>query len=138
MKMWKEMFEWFFGKRDSKPPKNGKWKEFNKHAVLISEGHYQEDLKDGVWRQYYETGELLIEETYRHGVLHGRFTSYHLNGWPLSEGQYLHGLREGYFHIYDDAGNEVNRFLFVNNVEVETAGTLNTTVREQAAAVISH
>jgi len=137
MKMWKEMFGWLFGKEKRKMPKNGKWKEFNKHAVLISEGNYLEDLKDGVWRQYYETGELLIEETYRQGMLHGRFTSYHLNGWPLSEGQYRHGLREGYFHIYDDAGNEVNRLLFVNNVEVEAPDPSKTPVRSRSATVIS-
>ena len=113
------MFGRLFSKRNIKNPRNGKWKEFNKQAVLVSEGNYQHDVKNGVWKQYYETGELLIEETYDHGVLHGRFASYHANGRLLSEGGYRYGLREGYFHIYDESGKQVKSLLFVNNIQVE-------------------
>ena len=119
MKMWKQMFGKLFGKKNIKAPKNGKWKEFNKHAVLISEGTYDRDLKHGVWKQYYETGELLIEETYQYGVLHGRFASFHLNGLLLSQGRYHQGLREGYFHIFDESGEQVKSMLFARNVLVE-------------------
>lgn len=100
-------------------PKNGKWKEFNKHAILVSEGFYEQDMKHGLWRQYYETGELLIEETYDKGVLHGRYASYHTGGGLLSEGRYAHGRREGYFNVFDESGKPVKRLLFVNNVMVE-------------------
>ena len=119
MQMWKRMFGKLFGKKKTKAPKNGKWKEFNKHAVLISEGMYQDDLRHGVWKQYYETGELLIEETYQYGVLHGRFASFHLSGRLLSEGRYQHGLREGYFHIFDESGRQVKSMLFARNTLVE-------------------
>lgn len=123
IKMWKEMFERFLNKKNSKTPKNGKWKEFNKQAVLVSEGNYQHDLKNGVWKQYYETGELLIEETYDNGILHGRYASYHLNGRLLSEGQYKNGHREGYFHVFDDTGKQIKSLLFVNNLLVEEIDT---------------
>lgn len=119
MKMWKEMFGRLFNKTRKRQPRNGKWKEFNKQAVLISEGHYHHDLKNGLWKQYYETGELLIEETYDKGVLHGRFASYHLNGRLLSEGHYNYGQREGYFHVYDESGKPAKRLLFVNNILAE-------------------
>jgi antitoxin component YwqK of YwqJK toxin-antitoxin module len=117
------MFERLLGRRNIKNPKNGKWKEFNKQAVLVAEGNYQQDLKQGLWNLYYETGELLIEETYERGILHGRYASYHLNGWLLSEGRYVQGQREGYFHVYDEYGNQLKRLLFVNNVLVDEVDT---------------
>lgn len=113
------MFERFLKRKNIKNPKNGKWKEFNKQAVLVSEGYYQHDLKHGVWRQYYETGELLIEETYEQGILHGRYASYHMNGRLLSEGEYQHGKREGFFNVHDEDGKPVKRLLFVNNILLE-------------------
>ena len=113
------MFERFLNKKNTKAPRNGKWKEFNKQAILVSEGHYQHDLKHGLWKQFYETGELLIEETYSNGILHGRYASYHINGALLSAGQYQHGRREGYFNIFDEKGNQIKRLLFVNNIQIE-------------------
>lgn len=115
----KAMFERIFKKRNITPPRNGKWKEFNKQAILVSEGYYVQDIKHGGWKQYYETGELLIEETYEQGILHGRYASYHLNGQLLSEGNYEHGKREGFFEVYDEDGNPVKRILFMNNVLLE-------------------
>ena len=122
--MWKEMFRKLFSKRKIKAPRNGKWKEFNKHAVLISEGVYHCDRKHGLWKQYYESGELLIEETYQYGVLHGRFASYHMNGLLLSEGYYQHGLREGNFQVFDESGKQVKTMLFARNVLVEEIDVL--------------
>lgn len=113
------MFDRFLNRKNIKNPKNGKWKEFNKQAILVSEGHYQHDLKHGSWKQYYETGELLIEETYHQGTLHGRYASYHMNGKLFSEGRYQHGKREGFFNVYDESGNQIKRLLFVNNVLLE-------------------
>jgi antitoxin component YwqK of YwqJK toxin-antitoxin module len=113
------MFERFLKRKSIKNPKNGKWKEFNKQAILVSEGFYQHDLKHGLWKQYYETGELLIEETYDKGILHGRYASYHLNGQLLSEGEYQHGKREGFFNIFNEHGEQTKRLLFVNNVLLE-------------------
>ena len=118
-----------FQKKIIKNPRNGKWKEFNKQAILIAEGHYLQDLKDGVWKQYYETGELLIEETYDKGVLHGRYRSYHPNGRMFSEGEYKHGKREGYFKVYDEASKPSKSLLFVNNILVEEIDTSRLPVR---------
>lgn len=119
VKFWKEMFERFLKRKNMRNPKNGKWKEFNKQAILVSEGCYQHDLKHGTWKQYYETGELLIIETYEQGVLHGRYSSYHMNGQLFSEGQYQHGKREGFFNVFDERGKQIKRLLFVNNVLLE-------------------
>ena len=113
------MFEKLLKKKNTKAPRNGKWKEFNKEAVLVAEGNYQHDLKHGLWKQYYETGELLIEETYEHGILHGRYASFHMNGKLLSEGEYQHGKREGFFEVFDEDGRPAKRLLFVNNVLLE-------------------
>jgi antitoxin component YwqK of YwqJK toxin-antitoxin module len=117
------MFDKLLNKKNIKNPKNGKWKEFNKQAVLVAEGSYQHDLKHGLWKQYYETGELLIEETYDNGMLHGRYASYHMSGGLLSQGNYSNGKREGYFYVYDESGNQVKSLLFVNNVLVEEVDT---------------
>lgn len=102
--------------------KDGKWKEFNKHAVLIAEGHYVNNRKHGLWREYYDTGELMIEESYIHGVQHGRYAAYHPNGEVFSEGQYLHGRREGYFRVFSEDGKNVRNLLFINNEEIEETG----------------
>ena len=125
------MFERFLKKKNIKTPRNGKWKEFNKQAVLVSEGYYQHDLKHGKWTQYYETGELLIEETYDQGILHGRYASYHMNGQLLSEGEYQHGKREGIFNVFDENGRQTKRLLFVNNVLLE-----ETDLQKAAAASV--
>ncbi|HEY0652219.1 MAG TPA: hypothetical protein VGD65_03785 [Chryseosolibacter sp.] len=99
--------------------KNGKWKEFNKHAVLIAEGYYIDNLKHGVWREYYDhTGTIMIEEHYNHGIMHGRFTSYYPNGKKFSEGEFFNGSREGYFKIYDEHGQNIRNLLFIDNIQV--------------------
>jgi antitoxin component YwqK of YwqJK toxin-antitoxin module len=99
--------------------RNGKWKEFNKHGVLIAEGVYINDKKHGVWIEYYDhCGSKMIEEDYRYGVQHGRFISYHPNGRILSQGQFVHGLREGYFRAYDEFGKNTRTMFFVNNIEI--------------------
>ncbi len=133
--MWKEMFERFLKRRNTKAPRNGKWKEFNKQAVLVSEGTYQHDLKHGHWKQYYETGELLIEETYDKGILHGRYASYHMNGQLFSEGEYQHGKREGIFNVFDEKGKQLKRLLFVNNVLLEETDPTRMQERGVKAAV---
>ena len=100
--------------------KNGKWKEFNKRAVLIAEGVYINNLKHGVWREYYDhTGTIMIEENYKNGIQHGRYASYHPNGQIWSEGNFHNGLREGYFRVYDEHGNNTRNLLFINNSQIE-------------------
>lgn len=114
----KRMLDALFNKeKDS--PKEGRWKEFNKHGVLISVGNYHNDLKHGQWFEFYDTGEIVIEENYEHGIPHGRYATYHLNGSLFSEGTYVHGNREGSFKIYDEAGLHVKSLFFVNNNLVE-------------------
>ena len=99
--------------------RNGKWKEFNKHGVLIAEGIYVNNRKHGVWREYYDAGGIMIEETFIYGVQHGRFASYHPTGELLSEGQYYNGRREGYFRQYDESGQNIKSLLFKNNIETQ-------------------
>ena len=106
--------------RVNKAVKDGKWIEFNKHAVLIAEGVYVNNLKHGMWREYYDdTGSILIEENYRHGIQHGFYRSFHPNGQMLSEGSFDNGSREGYFRVYDEHGNHIKSILFVHNIKVE-------------------
>jgi hypothetical protein len=99
--------------------KDGRWLEFNKHAVLIAEGNYISGKKEGVWREYYDSGELMIEEHYCKGVMHGRFCSFHKNGKVLSEGMFVHGSREGVFRVYDETGKHIKSLCFVQNVLTE-------------------
>lgn len=97
------MFKALFGAK-REPLKEGRWKEFNKHAVLISVGHYWQGQKHGHWLEYYDSGELMLEEHYERGVPHGPFAVYYPNGNLLSEGIYRLGKREGIFRIYDETG----------------------------------
>ncbi|HEY0744200.1 MAG TPA: hypothetical protein VGD40_22190 [Chryseosolibacter sp.] len=100
--------------------KNGKWKEFNKHAVLIAEGTYVNNKKHGTWKEYYDhTGSLMIEEDFHYGVQHGRFISYHPNGQIFAHGRFHHGLREGYFKAYDETGKNIKTILFINDNQIE-------------------
>ena len=99
--------------------KNGKWKEFNKHAVLISEGNYVNHQKHGVWREYYDTGDIMIMEHYDHGVLHGPFTSYRPGEKVFSQGNYHNGAREGFFTLFDEEGKIIKKLLFINNHQIE-------------------
>ncbi len=107
---------------EEKGIRNGKWKEFNKHAVLIAEGVYVNNRKHGLWKEYYDTGELMIEESYLHGIQHGRYAAYHPNGVVFSEGQYMNGRREGYFRVYDERGKNIRNLRFTNNEEIEDKG----------------
>jgi antitoxin component YwqK of YwqJK toxin-antitoxin module len=105
--------------RNAVQSRNGKWKEFNKHAVLVSEGHYVNNKKHGVWREYYDSnGGLMIEEAYSNGVKHGRFASYHPNGQLLSEGEFQYGSREGCFKVYDENGTNIRNIVFLDNEEI--------------------
>lgn len=100
--------------------RNGKWKEFNKHGVLIAEGSYVNNKKHGIWREYYDhNGAMMIEENYDCGISHGRYASFHPNGQILSEGQFYHGSRVGYFKIYDEQGNNIRNLHFVNDIQVK-------------------
>lgn len=100
--------------------RNGKYKEFNKHAVLIAEGFYLNNVKHGEWREYYDySGSTMIVEHYQNGVNHGRFASYHPNGQLMSEGNYSHGKREGYFRVFDETGQKARTLLFINNNLIE-------------------
>jgi antitoxin component YwqK of YwqJK toxin-antitoxin module len=100
--------------------RNGRYKEFNKHAVLIAEGSYVNNVKHGLWREYYDhTGSIMIEEMYHYGVQHGRFASFHPNGQLFSEGEFRHGQREGCFRVYDEHGNITRRLWFKNNIAIE-------------------
>ncbi len=99
--------------------KDGKWKEFNRHAVLIAEGFYVNGVKHGMWREYYdETGTVSIEENYRHGIPHGPFRSFYPSGLLFSKGQFVDGLREGYFNIYDEQGKNIKNIYFINNIDL--------------------
>ena len=105
--------------RNAVQSRNGKWKEFNKHAVLIAEGNYVNNKKHGVWREYYDSnGGLMIEESYLNGVKHGRFASYHPNGQVLSEGEFQYGSREGCFKVYDENGTNIRNIVFLDNEEI--------------------
>lgn len=106
---------WPFTKREMNRPsikRNGKWREFNKHAILIAEGTYVSGVKQGQWREYYDSGELMISEHYHNGVPHGAYTSYHRNGFTMSEGTFLNGLREGEFRVYDESGRHIESIWF--------------------------
>ena len=115
--------------------RNGKWKEFNKHAILISEGHYVNNKKHGIWREYYDsTGSLMIEEAYWHGVQHGRFASYHPNGQLLSEGEFQNGSREGCFKVYDENGTNIRNIVFLDNEEIGDVDGYNWDVERTASS----
>lgn len=99
--------------------KDGKWKEFNKHATLIAEGVYLNGVKHGTWREYYgDTGSILIEENYTLGIPDGIYRSFHPNGQMYSQGEFVNGSREGYFRAYDEHGNNIHNILFINDQEV--------------------
>jgi antitoxin component YwqK of YwqJK toxin-antitoxin module len=106
--------------KKSQRMEDGKWKEFNKHAVLISEGNYINGKKHGTWREYYDhTGSIMIEENYNNGIAHGRYRSFHPNGRVWSEGQFVNGMRENYFSVYDENGMQVRSMLFIHNKQIE-------------------
>jgi antitoxin component YwqK of YwqJK toxin-antitoxin module len=113
--------------------KNGKWLEFNKHAVLIAEGVYVNNHKHGAWREYYDhTGTIMIEENYQHGIQHGPYTSFHPNGQVLSQGNFVNGLREGLFRVYDEHGKNTRNLFFVKNEEIDGMVELIAAAKSQA------
>ena len=123
------MIDTLFGKKKQRL-KEGRWKEYNKHAVLISVGHYLLGHKHGHWMEYYDTGEFMLEETYETGILQGRFATYHPNGNLMSEGMYGLGSREGYFRIYNEVGTHTKSLLFIDNnlmEEIDETSTVNST-----------
>ncbi len=113
----KMILDIFFKKKETAPIiKYGRWKEFNKHAVLIAEGHYVNDKKHGLWREYFDSGELMIEESFMEGISHGRYATFHRNGIILSEGKFVLGSREGEFKVYDNTGNHIKSLMFTDNI----------------------
>lgn len=102
--------------RKKKKVKNGTWREYNKHAVMITEGSFINDLKHGIWRYFYDSGALAIEEHYEHGRMHGAYRSFFPNGRVMSEGRYEYDLREGYFQVYDEDGRLARIILYARNL----------------------
>lgn len=100
-------------------PKNGKWKEFNKHAVMISEGHYVNGVRDGIWKFYYDSGELLIEEEYDLGKKSGKYCSYFRNGNPMSNGRFTDDQRQGEFKVFSEQGKLTRVLIFKNDNLIE-------------------
>jgi antitoxin component YwqK of YwqJK toxin-antitoxin module len=123
-----------FGRKANSLKKNGRWKEFNKHGILISVGIYVQGLKHGQWKEYYDTGELMLEENYQLGVMHGQFTTYHPNGSIMSEGLYRNGKREGYFKVYAACGTQTKSLLFKDDALLEEDEVSNVILNEYDAS----
>lgn len=126
----------FFQRKEEKKnkptePKNGKWKEFNKHAVLISEGQYMDGVRDGLWKFYYDSGELLIEEEYSHGKKNGKYTSFFRNGKLMSHGQFSNDWRDGEFRVYSEQGKLTKVLVFKNDELVEEIDPIYSPVSAQ-------
>jgi antitoxin component YwqK of YwqJK toxin-antitoxin module len=114
----RQLFSTLFKKKKT-ALKNGRWKEFNRHGILIAVGNFHNDQKHGQWLEYYDTGELILEENYVYGISHGRYATYHPNGKLQSEGTYVNGKREGYFTGYDEDGVQIKSLLFSDDKLVE-------------------
>jgi antitoxin component YwqK of YwqJK toxin-antitoxin module len=108
---------------------DGKWKEFNKQAILVAEGNYKDGRKDGCWKYYYDTGEPVIEEHFIEGRLHGRYTSFYTTGGIMAIGQYVNDSREGKFYLFDENGALSKVLLFNDNTQIEETIVSNTTER---------
>ncbi|MFZ1806426.1 MAG: hypothetical protein WAU36_04355 [Cyclobacteriaceae bacterium] len=125
----------FFNKETTKTepiePKNGTWKEFNKHAILISEGYYVDGIRDGLWKFYYDSGELLIEEEYDHGKKNGKYSSFFRNGKLMSNGKFSNDLRQGEFKVYNDQGRLTKVLTFKNDTLIEELNPIFTPASHQ-------
>lgn len=110
--------------------RDGKWKEFNKQAILVAEGYYKDGVKHGFWKYYYDTGEPVIEEHFIEGRLHGRYASFYVTGGLMAEGQYVNDSREGKFYLFDENGVLIKVLLFNNNVLMEETIVSNTAEKE--------
>lgn len=123
--MWREIISGIFHGNHNTPGKkinkkrDGHWKEFSQHGILLKEGDYRDGLKTGKWKLYYDTGELAIEETYYEGKREGLFQSFYHSGQPISEGQYRDGKREGRFNVFDNSGKLVKTMLFKDDVLID-------------------
>jgi antitoxin component YwqK of YwqJK toxin-antitoxin module len=124
-----------FGKK--KKLKNGTWREYNKHAVIVTEGTFMNDLKHGAWRYYYDTGTLAIEEHYEYDRLHGVYRSFYPDGTLMSEGRYEHSSREGYFQVYNEQGELMRVILYARNVLVADTPQPEATSRQPVLNVLT-
>lgn len=107
--------------------KDGKWKEFNKQAILVAEGNYKNGFKHGCWKYYYDTGEPVIEEHFSEGRLHGRYTSFYTSGRIMAVGQYVNDSREGKFYLFDEDGALTKMLVFNDNTQIEETIVSNAT-----------
>lgn len=117
--------------------KNGTWREYNKHAVIITEGTFMNDLKHGAWRYYYDTGGHAIEEYYENNKLHGTYKSYFPDGTLMSEGRYEHDSREGYFQVYNEQGKLVRLMLYARNVLVTETSQVELAPRQPVLNILT-
>lgn len=118
-------------KTEPAKPKNGKWKEFNRHAILISEGQYVDGDRDGLWRFYYDSGELLIEEEYNCGKKNGKYCSFFRNGKPMSHGKFSNDLRHGEFRVYTEQGRLTKVLVFNNDELIEESNPASSSASAQ-------
>jgi antitoxin component YwqK of YwqJK toxin-antitoxin module len=100
--------------------RNGKYKEHNRHGILVREGDYRNGLRSGTWKIYNElTGQLVIEEEYKDGVLHGKYRSFYEDGSVFSVGNYYRNKREGEFRVFDRNQQHIMTMRFHDDVLLE-------------------
>ncbi|MGQ7870516.1 toxin-antitoxin system YwqK family antitoxin [Sunxiuqinia sp. sy24] len=83
--------------------KTGQWLYFQK-GTLVSEEHFESNLKQGLSKTYYPSGELFEETNWKDDEKNGIYRAYFKNGKPYMECMMKQGTRDGACQIYFENG----------------------------------
>jgi hypothetical protein len=87
------------------------------NGIIQFQGGYRFGLRHGQWMSFYENGEKWSETFYDKGKRQGASNVYYLSGKLHYAGWYKNDLRDSLWLFYDEAGKEIDRRAYREDVE---------------------
>lgn len=100
--------------------RNGIWQTYSPEGVLLEECNYLNDKLDGVFKSYYLNGNVSLEENYVAGKTNGKSTAYYPNKNVSMTGNHHNGWRDGEWSTYDVNGKIRSTILYKDQKETST------------------
>ncbi len=83
---------------------------------IWARGAYKNGREDGTWTAWYASGFRHREWHMIEGSWQGMYTEFHVNGEKRFEAEYISGKKQGPAYWWDEAGNELRRLEYLDDV----------------------
>ena len=97
--------------------------EYWDNGEILSQVHYNDEIREGSCRYYYKNGIIMTEGFYLNGKMSGYWHSFHPNGNIESKGKYDHrksgvySQKTGKWMYYDEEGHKISESTIILGIE---------------------